>query len=196
MPKNNRSGQAALLTEVDLIKIRKKLSNKTHRLFWDIARYSGERWGAICQLQVRDVYADPYRSVPCEDITFRAVTRKASPDGSRMTRQVPVHPALKEILEAYKPPGDGWLFPSRLKAHCHLSFQGADDFLRRAIDQAGLQDKGISSHSTRRSFITALYLRGVDLRTLQQITGHHDLKALQRYIEVSPDRVRKAICVL
>lgn len=184
------------MTESDLIKIRRQLSNKEHRLFWDIARFTGERWGAITKLQVSDVYADPYRSVPHEDITFRAQTRKASPDGSRHTRQVPVHPNLKEILEAYKPPKDGWLFPSRIRPDEPISFQAADDFFRKALERANIDRKGISTHSSRRSFITTLYLKGVDLSTLQKITGHQDLKALQRYIEISPDRVRKAIAVL
>lgn len=196
MAKNNRSGQSSLLTETDLLKIRRQIDNKTHRLFWDIARFTGERWGAICQLQTVDVYRDAYRSIPCEDITYRAVTRKAAPDGSRHTRQVPIHPQLKEILEAYKPPVDAWLFPSRILLGRHMSFQAADDFLRRALERAGMSEKGISSHSTRRSFITALYLRGVDVRTLQEITGHKDLKALQRYIEISPERVRSSIALL
>lgn len=196
MPKNNRAGQAAILSEADILKIRRQLCNREHRLFFDVARFTGERWGAICQLHVDDVYRDPHCSRPHEDITFRAATRKASPDGSRYTRQVPLHPSLKEILEAYKPPHDGWLFPSRSRPGSHLSFQGADDFFRRALERAGINDKGISSHSTRRTFITLLYLKGVDLSTLQKITGHHDLKSLQRYIEISPDRVRRAIAVL
>lgn len=196
MPKNNRSGQSAILTESDLQKIRKRLENKMHRLFWDIARYTGERWGAITRLNVSDVYRDPYRALPHTDITFPAAIRKASPDGSRQTRQVPVHPSLAEILEAYKPPADGWLFPSSSRPGEPISFQAADDFLRRALEGAQIAHKGISSHSTRRSFITALYLRGVDLATLQKITGHRDLKSLQRYIEISPERVRRAIAVL
>jgi len=48
MGKNNRSGQATLLSEADQLKIRKALTNKKHRLFWDVARFTGERWGAIC----------------------------------------------------------------------------------------------------------------------------------------------------
>lgn len=196
MPKNNRSGQAAILTESDILKIRRQLTNKSHRLFWDLARYTGERWGAICKLKVSDVYLDPYRAVPHLDITFPAAIRKASPDGSRATRQVPVHPALKEILEAYKPPDGGWLFPSSTRSGCPITFQAADDFLQRALVAAQLGHKGISTHSTRRSFITALYLRGVDLVTLQKITGHKDLKSLQRYVEISPDRVRRAIAIL
>lgn len=196
MPKNNRFGQAAILSESDLTKIRRQLINREHRLFFDVARFTGERWGAICQMHVLDAYKDPYRSCPHDDVTFRAVTRKASPDGKRQTRQVPIHPGLSEILEAYKPPGDGWLFPSRLRPDQPISFQAADDFFRRALERAGIDSKGISTHSTRRSFITTLYLRGVDLSTLQKITGHQDLKSLQKYIEISPDRVRRAIAVL
>lgn len=196
MPKNNRFGQSTILTELDLQKIRRQFTNKTHRLFWDIARYTGERWGAVTRLQVSDVYHDPYRSLPHDDITFPAVIRKAAPDGTRQTRQVPVHPTLREILEAYKPPVDGWLFPSSIRPGEPISFQAADDFFRRALDASQLSHKGISTHSTRRSFITSLYLRGVDLATLQKITGHRDLKSLQRYIEISPERVRRAIASL
>ena len=197
MAKNNRSGQAALLSESDISKIRRELVNKEHRLFWDVARYTGERWGAICQLQVFDVYSDPYKSKPHLDITFRAATRKAAPDGSRQTRQVPVHPSLKEILEAYKSPLDTiWLFPSKSRPGQHISFQAADDFFRKALEKAGLNHKGLSTHSTRRTFITNLYRKGVDLVTLQKITGHRDIKVLRQYIEVSPERVRAAISQL
>ncbi|MBW4568574.1 MAG: tyrosine-type recombinase/integrase [Tolypothrix carrinoi HA7290-LM1] len=33
----------------------------------------------------------------------------------------------------------------------------------------------MSSHSTRRTFITELHKRGCDIYTIQQITGHKDL---------------------
>lgn len=197
MGKNNRSGQAALLSESDMSKIRRELVNKEHRLFWDIARYTGERWGAICQLLVTDVYRDPYKALPHPDITFRAATRKASPTGDRQTRQVPIHSSLREMLEAYKPPLDTiWLFPSKARAGQHISFQAADNFFRKALEKAGLDHKGLSTHSTRRTFITNLYRKGVDLVTLQRITGHKDIKVLRQYIDVSPERIRSAISQL
>lgn len=196
MPKNNRHGQAAILSEVDYAKIRKQLNSDSHKLFWDIARFTGERWGAIAQLQVSDVYRDPLRSIPHEYITFRASTRKASPTGERHTRQVPVHPTLRDILRAYRAPATSvWLFPSTATT-AHITQGACDEWLRRAIVKAGLDAKGISTHSTRRSFITQLAERGIDIKTIQRLTGHRDVRCLLGYVEVSEQRLRMAIATL
>lgn len=195
MPKINRNGQSAILSDSDYSRIRRHLKNKQHRLLWDIARYTGERWGAILKLQVSDVYDD--RGRPREEITFRACTRKASPDGKQNTRQVPAHSSLRDSLEAYKASQESqWLFPSPNDPTKPITLRAGDLALRRAIALAGLESKGISTHSTRRSFITRLHSAGVDLYTIQRITGHQDLKALGRYVEISADRVKGAIAVL
>lgn len=195
MPKINRNGQSAILSDSDYSRIRKHLKNKQHRLLWDLARWTGERWGAILKIQRDDIFDSTGR--PREEITFRACTRKASPDGTKKTRQIPVHQALRDILEAYKAPKEnGWLFPSPFDPTKPLTLRAADLALRRAIALAGLESKGISTHSTRRSFITRLHSAGVDLYTIQRITGHQDLKALGRYVEISADRVKGAIAVL
>jgi integrase/recombinase XerD len=197
MAKNNRFGQAAILTDLDYAKIRRNLHSDHHKLLWDIARYTGERWGAICQLQVGDVYADPLLGIPRESITFRASTRKASPRGERSTREVPTHPSLQDILLRYNPAvkGSCWLFPGVLEGR-PISFSTADKFLRAAIDRAGLSGKGISSHSTRRTFITRLAEKGIDIKTIQTITGHKDVRSMLNYVEANPERVRAAIATL
>lgn len=192
MPKVNRNGQAAILSDADYARIRKHL-NKQYRLIWDIARYTGERWGAILQLRIDDVYDQGH---PRKQITFRACTRKATPDGTHTTRQVPLHSALRESLEAYRLPEGEWLFPSPLAPDSPISLRAADLALRRAVALAGLESKGISTHSTRRTFITRLHGAGVDLYTIQRITGHQDLKSLGKYIEISADRVKGAIATL
>jgi integrase/recombinase XerD len=192
MSKNNRSGQAAVLTDSDHHRIRKNFNSLHHRLMWDIAQFTGERWGAIIKLKISDVYNN--RGEVREEITFRAVTRKASPDGIRETRQVPLHPTLYEILTQYKPSAGIWLFPGIEGKH--ISMQAADAAMRRAIAKAKLEGKGISTHSTRRTFITELHKKGVDIYMIQQITGHKDLKALGGYIEKDKKRVRSAIALL
>ena len=195
MGKNNRHGQAAILSGNQISKIRKNLSNASHRLLFDVAVYTGERWGAICQLEVADAYANPRKSQPLDYITFRARTRKASPDGTRKTRQVPVHPELKILLESYRAPNSGWLFPS-IDGCNHISLSAADKALRRALTKAKLNNKGISTHSTRRTFITKLANSGVGIRTIQKLTGHQDVKTLMKYIEVTPDQEKNAIALL
>lgn len=196
MPKNNRCGQAEILSDSDLSKIRRELHSPHHKLIFDIATWTGERWGAIVQLEVGDAYINPVLSIPQDVITFPRQIRKAAPDGRRDTRQVPVHPELREILNRYDPPLTGWLFPSEWRGNSgHLTKEAAFKFLRAACQKARLSHRGISSHSTRRTFITVLYQRGVDLKTLQKITGHRDIRALLRYVEISEDQVKAAIAL-
>lgn len=192
--KNNRYGQSAIMTDQDYSKIRKQIISQKYRLLLDLAWYTGERWGALVQLQVGDVYGDDGK--PRETITFRASTRKASPDGKRKTRQVPLHPVLKEQLLAYKPETNSqWLFPNR-EGNSPMTLRWADRILRSAVEKANLTAKGISTHSTRRSFITKLAKRGVSLATIKKATGHSDLKVLSRYIEITDDDVKEAIATL
>ncbi|MEH2029532.1 MAG: site-specific integrase [Nostoc sp.] len=192
--KNNRNGEAAILTQTDYSKIRKQIRSRKYKLLLDIAWYTGERWGAIVQLQIEDVYNS--NGTPRSYITYRAVTRKATPDGKRKTRQVAVHPVLSEALRLYTPESDsGWLFPRR-EGNGPITLRWADMILRTAVQKAGLDSKGISTHSTRRSFITNLAKNGIGLATIKKITGHSDLKVLSRYIEVSDEDTERAIATL
>lgn len=169
------------------------MSNQKHHLLFDIARYTGERWGAIVQLRRLDVFDE--RGKVLQQITFRSSTRKADTSGKRTTRQVPIHPTLGELLATY--PVDGhsvWLFPG--DGDNHLTLRAADLMLRRAIQRVNLEHKGYCTHSTRRTFITRLWESGVDIHTIQIITGHKDLKSLIRYIEADPKRIERAIALL
>ncbi|MCF2146458.1 site-specific integrase [Desmonostoc muscorum LEGE 12446] len=200
--KNDREGQAAILTNADYSKIRDKIKSRKYKLLFDLAWYTGERWGAIVKLRVADVYNED--GTAREYINFRARTRKASPKkntgdkpkSQRKNRQVPVHPVLAELLLSYKPEFDcPWLFPCRTFDR-PITLRWADDILRSAVEKAGLSAKGISTHSTRRTFITNLADKGINLATIKKITGHTDLKVLSRYIEVSDEDVKRAIAIL
>ncbi len=41
----------------------------------------------------------------------------------------------------------------------------------------------VGSHTSRRSFATNLYLRGVDIYTICKLLGHSDVKVTQGYIQ-------------
>lgn len=192
--KNNRNGQAAILSNTDYSKIRNQIKSQKYKLLLDLAWYTGERWGALVKLKVEDCY-NPDGS-PRKYITFRAITRKATPDGKRKTRQVPVHTVLAASMFSYKKNSDSeYLFPNR-DGDEPITTRWGDKVLRAAVDRAGLVSMGISTHSTRRSFITHLHQNGTDLYTIKQITGHQDFKSLERYVEIDCDRVKGAINAL
>ncbi len=190
--KVNGNGQAAILTDANYAKIRRQFKSDKYKLLFDLAWYTGERWGALVKLEIEDVYQP--NGEPRDEITFKARTRKASPDGKRKTRQIPVHSVLKEILANYKPSktDSQYLFPNR-NGESHIKLRTADWVLRQAVARAGLAAKGISTHSTRRSFITKLHQHGTDVYTIQKITGHKDLKALGHYIEIGKNVIKGAI---
>jgi integrase/recombinase XerD len=194
--KNNRYGQSSIISVSEYLSIRSGFKSKKYKLLLDLAWYTGERWGAIVQLKFDDIFLASGKTR--EFITFRAITRKARPDGKRETRQVPIHANLRDSLQDYKlesPSECPWLFPNQ-GCKSHINLRLADKLLRAALVRAGLESKGISTHSTRRSFITHLHGKGVDIYTIQKITGHKDLKALGRYVEISSDRIKGAINLL
>jgi integrase/recombinase XerD len=193
MRKNNRSGKAATLTNSDYSKLRRNIKTAKYRLLLDLAWYTGERWGALIQLRVSDVYNSD--GSPRDVITFRAATRKKRPNGSCETRQVPVHPVLFQNLRSYQPGSNPWMFPNR-EGSKNVTWRNVYAILMKAVENAGLVAKGISTHSTRRSFITNLHNNGVATVTIKQITGHQDFKALAGYIDINFNEIRGAISTL
>ncbi|BDA68218.1 integrase family protein [Calothrix sp. PCC 7716] len=197
MPKNNRSGQATVLNDAEYLTIKNHFVNPKHKLIVDVAWWTGERMGAVCKLPVKAVF--DVKGQPLTHITFPKVIRKASPNGERKTRQVPVHKNLRALLREYwqlhKPDINNCLFPGS-EENVPIQLQSFDDALRRAISKAGMESQGISTHSFRRSFITKLARKGIAVSKIQKLTGHADLKVLSRYIEVSDDELAEAIAVL
>jgi integrase/recombinase XerD len=193
--KNNRHGQAEILKDSELDRIYKQLQSDRHRLFFKIARYTGERFNAICQLKVCDVYVCVGGlNEPLSEITFRAQTRKASPNGDRKTRQAFVCKPLADYLSLYKGGlGKTWLFPSPIIGDRPITFSAADKWLRTAVERAGLEHRGISTHTFRRTFITKLYDEGgLSIDTIQEIMGHANSQTTRRYIRLNRNRTEVA----
>lgn len=194
--KNNRHGQAEILKDIELDRIYKQLQSNSHKLFFNIARYTGERFGPICQLQVCDVYVCfSGTKEPLSEITFRAETRKASPNADCKTRQAYVCDRLAEYLGSYKGNvGNVYLFPSPVFPDKPISWSAADKWLRAAVERAGLGHRGISGHSFRRSYITKLYVDGaLDLVSIQELVGHKNVETTRRYLGLSKQNIRSAM---
>ena len=56
--------------------------------------------------------------------------------------------------------------------------------------------KGASSHSGRRTFITALASKSISVRVLAALAGHSSIATTQRYIDVNDDQLRNAVELL
>ena len=79
-----------------------------------------------------------------------------------------------------------WLFPGN---HDHCGDQPIDtktvwQACHDAAKRAGIQ-KGVHPHTLRHCFATHLLEAGADLRTIQILLGHHDLKETTVYLHLS-----------
>jgi len=60
-----------------------------------------------------------------------------------------------------------------------------------AVKKAGIKD--FRFHDLRHTFGSHLVMQGVDVRTVQQVMGHKDIKMTMRYSHLSPEYVQEAI---
>jgi|GEM_PF-603913 len=187
--KINRNGQATPLTPQTYQQISDQLKREKHKLFLGLSWYTGERPEAILSADVDRVYENPAQRQPRDTIIYPGANRK-----DKKTREVPTHWALKLMLAAYQPPSSGFLFPSFYKDG-HLSRQAIDKVFRRAVLKAGLKNKGFSLYSARRGFITHLSEKGLNVKTIQSLTGHKSLSSLVKYIDVTDEQRRNAISI-
>jgi len=76
-----------------------------------------------------------------------------------------------------------WLFPGQLSEH-HLSIRSAQNIFEKAVRHAGII-KNISIHGLRHTFATHLLESGTDIRYIQTLLGHANLRTTERYTHVA-----------
>ncbi|MHC5729508.1 MAG: tyrosine-type recombinase/integrase, partial [Nostoc sp.] len=126
------------------------------------------------------------------------IIRACNTTGGQDTREIQLHPKLKEFLEEYSLELKGrnpHLFPGR-HGLGHIHKGSADRILREALRRVDLDEQGISTHSFRRTALSAMSDAGVPLRHIQSISGHRSLAALERYLGVTEQQKENAISTL
>jgi integrase/recombinase XerC len=131
--------------------------------------YAGLRIGDVVALDVEDVRLSARKGV------LRVFGKGAK------TREVPVHPALGALLQAWLGERAGWpgadgeraLFLSRRGGR--LTTRAASDVFTAITAHAGLEE-ATTAHVGRHAFLTRLIRGGEDLITVAELAGHARLE--------------------
>jgi integrase/recombinase XerD len=151
----------------------------------------GLRAKELTSLKWTDVYDAEGRVRPV--LHLRAAYTK----GGRTRDAFLSSPALRRILSKY---GEGqWLwgarashaplFPSQKCGPMTPASMGR--FLKGLYREAGIS--GASSHSGRRTLITRLAERGIDLKAIAEIAGHRSIRTTAVYVESNPRRLARIL---
>lgn len=159
-----------------------------NRCMLQLSWLAGMRVGEIAALAVGDV-------VGADGIVRTEIQLRADQTKGDQARTVLVNTQLQAELERYLQANGGSLDPKRpliaSRTGKRFSANGLCQRFLQLYDAAGL-DK-LTSHSGRRTFITGLALKGVNVRVLAALAGHKNIATTQRYIELNDHVLREAV---
>ena len=110
----------------------------------------------------------------------------------RKDRDVMLSPKLLTALRThwryYHQKSSTWLFPSNYRKDRPIDTKTVWYACHKAAKRAGLQ-KHVHHHTLRHCFATHLYEAGTDLRAIQVLLGHEDLKDTLLYVHLAIQRL-------
>jgi integrase/recombinase XerD len=170
-----------ILSREEIARLIDGSSNLMHRAILMTVYSTGMRRSEVCSLKVSDIDS------ACSVIHIR------NGKGGR-DRDVPLSPKLLETLREYwrwmKP--KTWLFPGYAKgwrADVPITDKAVWCACKKAAKNAGI-DKRVTPHLLRHSYATHLLEAGADLRTIQLLLGHVELKHTVIYLHLSQRHLR------
>lgn len=137
-----------------------------------LAYSAGLRVGEVIRLKVTDILSD------------RGQIRIQNGKGDKDRYTLLADQTLKTLREYYRVerPKD-WLFPGIVPGQ-PMSVSAAERSFQRVRDRVGINPKA-RIHTLRHSFATHLHETGTDIRYIQELLGHVDIRTTQRYIRIS-----------
>jgi site-specific recombinase XerD len=125
-----------------------------------------------------------------EDIDSQRMMIRVEQGKGRQDRYVMLSRKLLETLRRYwlmsRP--DPWLFPGQVPTH-PITYRSVDRIFACAKAKAGIR-KRVVPHSLRHSFATHLLERGVNIRVIQRLLGHRNLRSTEVYTHVAESYIR------
>jgi site-specific recombinase XerD len=149
-----------------------KLENLKHKTMLYLAYSAGLRVSEVVHLKIKDIHSE------------RMVINIKGAKGKK-DRTVRLSEGILELLRkyytTYQP--KEWLFEGQYKDSPY-STRSLQQIFHRAKTAANIMQP-VTFHSLRHSYATHLHEAGTDIKLIQELLGHNDLKTTLRYTHVS-----------
>lgn len=160
-----------ILSEQEIKNLLICMNNLKHKAILMIGYSAGLRVSEIVNLKLSDIDSDRMQ--------VRVSDSKGNKDRYTIL-SVKALEVLREYYKEYKP--KEWLFEGR--GRDHYSVSSAQAILKDAAGLAKIK-KPITIHTLRHSFATHLLEHGTDLRYIQYLLGHENVKTTEIYTHIS-----------
>jgi len=154
-----------------------------------LSLYLGLRAKEITSLRWGDVFDK-------EDRLSNVLRLKAAYTKGSKTRDIFLTaPRLRQALVDYGQSYSAWRQPDSplLKSQHGQALRTGSmvRFIKQLYLEAGLPEA--SSHTGRRTFITALAERGIDLKSIAVLAGHSNIRTTALYVDASPAKLSRIL---
>jgi len=165
-----------VLTREEVARVLKTITNRKHRLLVALAYGAGLRVSEVVYLRIRDL-----------DIAAAMLTVRQGKGQRDRVSTLPER--LREGLLWLTAGRDGVAFLFESERGGALTTRSAQAVFARALVRAGIQ-KAATFHSLRHSFATHLLENGVDVRYVQELLGHQNIRTTQVYTHVTNPQLK------
>ncbi|MBI5023357.1 MAG: tyrosine-type recombinase/integrase [Candidatus Magasanikbacteria bacterium] len=161
----------AILTKQEVESLLKQTDNKKHRTILAIAYAAGLRVSEVISLKVKD-------------IDFAEMTLTVRQGKGRKDRLTVISPRLVDDLKDLTQGKDGSDCVFESNRGGKLTTSTAQKIFYHCLAKADIK-KDATFHSLRHSFATHLLENGVDVRYVQELLGHQNIRTTQIYTHVT-----------
>ena len=160
-----------VLSRNEVRRILSCLANRKHRCMISLIYSAGLRRSELLNLTPQDIMS--------ERMLIRIMGKGKKCRYSLLSEKVLCE--LREYFKEYRP--QKWLFEGETPGE-QYSASALVKVLKEAADRAGIRH-WVHVHMLRHSFATHLLEQGTDLRTIQELLGHNDIKTTSIYLHVT-----------
>ena len=169
-------GLPVVLSRNEITRILESIQNSKHKLLLSLSYGAGLRVSEAIVLKVNDIDLD--------ELTVHIKQAKGQKDRISILPEKLVD-GLKNLIAGKK--NDDFIFASERGGK--LTARTAQKIFENSLKKAEVK-KDATFHSLRHSFATHLLENGVDVRYVQELLGHQNIRTTQRYTHVTNPKLK------